>query len=145
LLCERLPRVDLIGVGINVNAGRQEAPAELRERIVSLRELTGNEWDLTDILGEVSHEVNRTVVSASAGAAREMRQEYASHHWPTGKYVELIDTDRAPRIAGLCLGIDEQGRLLVKTNQGSHALFTGSILSVTPAADSDRSQASGLS
>ena len=41
LLCERLQRVDLIGVGINVNAGSREAPASLRERITSLRELSG--------------------------------------------------------------------------------------------------------
>jgi biotin-(acetyl-CoA carboxylase) ligase len=32
LLCERSQRVDLIGVGINVNAGGEEAPADLRER-----------------------------------------------------------------------------------------------------------------
>jgi hypothetical protein len=61
-----------------------------------------------------------------------MLQEYSLHHWPTGKNIELIDTDRAPRIAGRCVGIDTQGRLLVKTDQGIHALLTGSIVNVTP-------------
>ena len=136
LLCERLQRVDLIGVGVNVNAGSREAPAELRERITSLRELTGNVWDLTDVVSELSQDVNRVLSVESENAAREMLQEYSLHHWPTGKNVELVDTDRAPRIGGRCVGIDPQGRLLVKTEQGSHALLTGSIVSVTSATDS---------
>jgi BirA family biotin operon repressor/biotin-[acetyl-CoA-carboxylase] ligase len=133
LLCERLPRVDLIGVGINVNAGSREAPAGLRERITSLRELTGTGWDLTDVVGELSHDVNRVLSVESEDAARELLCEYTRHHWPTGKNIELVDTDRAPRIAGRCVGIDPQGRLIVKTGQGSHTLLTGSIVSVTSA------------
>jgi BirA family biotin operon repressor/biotin-[acetyl-CoA-carboxylase] ligase len=132
LLCERLQRVDLIGVGININVGSTAAPAELRERITSLRELTGNVWDLTDIVSELSQDVNRMFALESENDARAMRQEYSRHHWPTGKSIELIDTDRATRFAGRCVGIDTQGRLLVETEQGSHAFLTGSIVSVTP-------------
>jgi BirA family biotin operon repressor/biotin-[acetyl-CoA-carboxylase] ligase len=137
LLCERLRRVDLIGVGINVNAGSREAPTELRERITSLREATGAVWDLTDVVSELSQEVNRVLSVESEPAAREMLQEYALYHWPTGRNIEIVDTDRASRIAGRCTGIDLQGRLLVKTGQGSHALLTGSIVSVRLPGDGD--------
>ena len=137
LLCERLQRVDLIGVGINVNAGSGEAPAELRERITSLRELTGNEWDLTVVVSEVSQSVNRVLSLESENVAREMLEEYSLHHWPTGKDIELVDTDRAARIAGRCEGLDPQGRLLLTTDQGVHALLTGSIVSVTASVDAD--------
>jgi len=138
LLCERLQRVDLIGVGINVNAGSQEAPAELRERITSLRELSGAVWDLTDVAGEVSQDLQRVLSVESENAAREMLDEYTRHHWPTGKNIELVDTDRTSRLLGRCLGIDLQGRLLVKTKQGIHALLTGSMVSVHDQGDAPR-------
>ena len=112
-----------------------EAPAELRQRVASLRDITGTVWDLTDVVGQLSQELNRALCVESEYAVREMLQEYSLHHWPTGKDVELVDTDRAARIEGRCLGIDSQGRLLVKTEQGSHALLTGSIVSVNAPGD----------
>jgi BirA family biotin operon repressor/biotin-[acetyl-CoA-carboxylase] ligase len=131
LLCERLRQVDLIGVGINLNAGSHEAPAALRQRIISLRELTGNAWNLTVAVCEISQELNQVLSVKSETAAREMLREYSLHHWPTGKGIDLIDTDQAPRIRGRCVGIDPQGRHMIQTKQGIHSLLTGSIVSVT--------------
>lgn len=130
LLCERLQRVDLIGVGINVNAGSREAPASLREQITSLRELSGTVWNLTDVASELSQDLHRVLSVESKQSVRDMFCEYTRHHWPTDKNVELVDTDRTPRIAGRCVGIDPEGRLLVKTKQGTQALLTGSMISV---------------
>ncbi len=50
LLCERIDRVDLIGVGLNVNLNPDSAPANLRDRIVSLSSISGRKFDLTDVL-----------------------------------------------------------------------------------------------
>ncbi len=131
LLCERLQQVDLIGVGVNVNADSQVAPAELRERIVSLRELTGNAWDLTELLCEISHQMHQVLSVESESAIHKLLQEYSRHHWPTGKNIELVGTDRAPRVGGRCVGIDSQGRLVLNTGQECRRLLTGSIVSVT--------------
>ena len=135
LLCERLQRVDLIGVGVNVNAGSSEGPAELRERITSLRELTGNAWDLGKVLCEISREVRQMFALESGSAAHRMLQEYSQHHWLTGKKIELIDADRAPRVRGRCLGIDSEGRLIVATGQTSCSFLTGTIASVASATE----------
>lgn len=131
LLCERLQGADLIGVGVNVNAGSSKAPAELRERITSLRELTGNAWDLTKVLCEITREMRQVFALESENVARRMLHEYSQHHWPTGKRIELVDTDRAPQVRGLCVGIDSEGRLLVETGQTSRSFLTGSIVSIT--------------
>lgn len=136
LLCERLGQVDLIGVGVNVNAGSREAPGELRERLTSLREITGTAWNLTDVVCEINQELSRVFSLKSKAAADEMLREYALHHWPTDKDIEVIDTDQAPRIRGRCVGIDPQGRLVVKNKQVIYSLLTGSIVSVTSATDS---------
>ncbi len=135
LLCERLQRADLIGVGVNVNAGSSEGPAELRERITSLRDLTGARWDLDKVLCEISRELHHLLSLESENAAHRMLQEYSQHHWPTGKYIELVEADRAPRVRGRCLGVDSEGRLLVDTGQASRAFLTGSMVSVASAAE----------
>lgn len=132
LLCERLQQVDLIGVGINVNAGNAEAPPELRNRMASLREETGRAWDLTEILREVSHDMSNVISVNSQAAATELLAEYASHHWPTGRDITIMDTDEAPQISGRCLGVDEQGRLLIRTNEGTRSCLTGSVAFVGP-------------
>lgn len=136
LLCERLRRVDLIGVGVNVNASVDTAPADLPGRITSLRELTATQWDLTDVVCEIGDELNRVLAVESDRAVREMLQEYSANHWPTGKEVELIDSDQAAHLAGRCRGLDHHGRLIVETKTGVHAVLTGSIVSVTSATDS---------
>src|SRR5439155_18507359 len=41
LLCERLDKVDLIGLGLNVNLDRSAAPPDLRGRLASLAEVRG--------------------------------------------------------------------------------------------------------
>ncbi len=135
LLCERLQSVDLIGVGVNVNASSSEGPAELRERITSLRELTGNVWDLTQVLCEISREVRQVFSLESENAARQMLQEYSQHHWPTGKKIELVDADRAPRVRGRCIGVDSEGQLILSIGQTSRSFLTGSIVSVTSATE----------
>lgn len=132
LLCERLRSEDLIGVGVNVNAGSRESPAELRSRITSLQELTGKAWDLTRVVCEIGHQLNRVLSVDTPDAAQGLLEEYLQHHWPTGKNIELIDTEQASRLTGRCEGLDHQGRLILTTKRGVQTILTGSIISVTP-------------
>jgi BirA family biotin operon repressor/biotin-[acetyl-CoA-carboxylase] ligase len=136
LLCERLRSVDLIGVGVNVNVISSDAPVELRDRITSLRELTGSMWDLTDVVAEINHSLDEVLSVEAEDAVGTMLQEYSLHHWPTGKMIELTDTDRIPWMEGRCDGIDTQGRLIVNNDAGTHAILTGCVVSVRFAADS---------
>ncbi|HMO25116.1 MAG TPA: biotin--[acetyl-CoA-carboxylase] ligase, partial [Tepidisphaeraceae bacterium] len=41
LLCERVERVDLIGLGLNVNTDPRDTPSAVRDRVTSLRAITG--------------------------------------------------------------------------------------------------------
>jgi BirA family biotin operon repressor/biotin-[acetyl-CoA-carboxylase] ligase len=50
LLCERIDKVDLIGIGLNVNLEPAEAPPALREKVTSLSALAGETFDLTEVL-----------------------------------------------------------------------------------------------
>lgn len=136
LLCERLQRVDLIGVGVNVNLGSGAAPAKLRERITSLRELTGIAWDLTDVVTAISHSLDRVLSVEAEDAVRAMLDEYSLYHWLTGKIIQLADADRTPSIEGRCGGIDAEGRLIIKNESGTHSILSGHIVSVKSPTDS---------
>src|SRR5689334_5072681 len=46
LLCERVMKADLVGVGLNVNVDPRGAPAALRTQITSLREIAGQSIDM---------------------------------------------------------------------------------------------------
>jgi BirA family biotin operon repressor/biotin-[acetyl-CoA-carboxylase] ligase len=135
LLCERLHQVDLIGVGVNVNAGCREAPAELQDHITSLQDLTGKTWELAEVVGRISQELNLVLSAECEDAAQEMLQEYSRHHWPTGKVIQLVDTDQTSHVSGRCVGLDAQGRILVKTERGIRSFLTGSLISVTSTTD----------
>jgi BirA family biotin operon repressor/biotin-[acetyl-CoA-carboxylase] ligase len=50
VLCERIGRVELVGVGLNVNVRPGQCPTALRQRITSLSEVTARQLDKTDVL-----------------------------------------------------------------------------------------------
>src|SRR5579862_4472300 len=50
LLCERIARVDLVGIGLNVNVEPTEAPKNLREQITSLSKIAGRKIDINEVL-----------------------------------------------------------------------------------------------
>lgn len=132
LLCERLQLVDLIGIGVNVNADSGEAPAPLRDRMTSLRRVTGRTWDLTDVLIAISRQLDGVLSTASPDQVREMMREYASHHAVTGRDIAIIETDESSPAKGRCVGIDPGGRLILETNQGTRFFLTGSVTTLAP-------------
>jgi BirA family biotin operon repressor/biotin-[acetyl-CoA-carboxylase] ligase len=132
LLCERLQRVDLIGVGVNVNAASSDAPPELRGRFASLREMTGRSWSLNDVLIAMAREIARVRSVESAHGVGELLREYERHHWPTGREVTLLDTDEDEHLTGRCQGVDAYGRLMLRTADGLRSCLTGTVVSVGP-------------
>ncbi len=132
LLCERLPKADLVGVGINVNAGPREAPTELRDRLTSLRDLTGKAWKLNDILVAVAEELLHVLSTESEEDVRDLMREFESHHALTGHVVTLVDSEVSPECIGRCEGVDSEGRLLLRTSEGLRACLTGTLASIGP-------------
>src|SRR5437016_8824984 len=45
LLCERIDRIDLIGIGLNVNIDPASAPKSIRDRLTSLMMIAGKQFD----------------------------------------------------------------------------------------------------
>lgn len=132
LLCERLQRFDLIGIGVNVNVGSDQAPQMLRDRVTCLREATGRTWDLTEVLGAICRQLDGVFSASSLQEVCAMMEVYAAHHALTGQDIAVIDTEEPSPATGRCLGVDVDGRLMVETSQGRRWLLTGSIAPLAP-------------
>ncbi len=114
VLCEILRAGDgrdawILGVGINVN--QQTFPAEIRDVAVSMRQLSGREYDPDAVLRSYLVEVERTYVSRESLVTAWRRCTRM-----IGRRVRAIR--RGELVLRTVRDVDEQGRLVVEADGG---------------------------
>jgi len=111
-----------IGIGINVNNSFAEAPEDVPQRAVSWADATGRPWALTDILIRVLRALEQQLASLKAG---RVRLSEASRPWCvlTGKHIAVAAGKQC--VEGVCVGIDDEGALRIRTPESEHRLFSG--------------------
>src|SRR5205823_5883501 len=87
LLCERIDRIDLIGIGLNVNIDPASAPKSIRDRLTSLMLIAGKQFDLTDVLLAIARQLQRVASRRQDYPFAALLQEYDRYHWLTGRRV----------------------------------------------------------
>ena len=117
LLCERVHKADLIGLGLNVNLNPQDAPAPLHDRVTSLSRIAGERFDLTAVLCTVASHLHRMLSCHADHPFPAVLREYDSHHALVGRTVSVTGGG-SPSISGRCEGLDEMGRLVLRTREG---------------------------
>jgi BirA family biotin operon repressor/biotin-[acetyl-CoA-carboxylase] ligase len=125
LLCERVEKLDLIGVGLNVNVDAHRAPAALRDRITSLSAITCRDIDMTAALGALARHLRRLLTHADEHPFSLLLREYDTHHALVGKRVTVTAGDGA--VSGRCEGLDSQGRLLLRDRARLHRVLAGEV------------------
>ncbi len=128
LLCERIGRVDLIGIGLNVNADPADFPAGLRPGITSLRQLGGREIPITEALLAVGDQLRRRLGERDAQPFAEFLREYDAHHCLNGRQLSVLPGPNEPVLTGRCQGLDPQGRLLLRDSHTLHRIIAGHVL-----------------
>ncbi|MCY2953416.1 MAG: biotin--[acetyl-CoA-carboxylase] ligase [Planctomycetota bacterium] len=131
LLCERIHRVDLIGLGLNVNNDPRLAPSALRSRVTCLSAIAGRQLDMTEVLATIARHMHRTLSRRNQHPFASLLQEYNQHHVLPGRRVRLCSASHKPRITGLCTGLDHLGRLLVQDQHHTHPIVSGHIELIT--------------
>jgi BirA family biotin operon repressor/biotin-[acetyl-CoA-carboxylase] ligase len=127
LLCERVHKADLVGLGLNVNLDPRKAPAALRERITSLATIAGREFDMTDALITVARHLRTTLLHRDERLFSHFLHEYDSHHALVGRRVSVINNG-GPPATGKCEGLDSTGRLLLRNrNRTLHRIVAGQV------------------
>lgn len=120
LLCERVHKADLIGLGLNVNRDGS-VPRNLRERIVSLEEIAGRSFDKTDVLVAVARQLHPLLTRRNEHPFAGILREYDQHHSLIGRRIAIGD------ITGTCQGLDSMGRLLVRQRRQLHRIIAGQV------------------
>jgi BirA family biotin operon repressor/biotin-[acetyl-CoA-carboxylase] ligase len=127
LLCERINKIDLIGVGVNVNNDSRKAPRALRDQITSLSTVARHPFDLTDALAAIARHVHRAMSRRGDRLFAETLQHYDGHHALLGKRVTVVEAGSHQLITGRCLGLDSGGRLIVESGKLRHRVIAGEV------------------
>ncbi len=126
LLCERVMKADLVGIGVNVNVDPGKAPAALRERITSLSAIRGAPLNLNDVLAVIAAHLRLTLTRATDQPFAALLREYDSHNALIGRQVFVTDS-AGQSIRGRCEGLDAMGRLLLRQRGKLHHVISGQV------------------
>lgn len=112
----------ILGIGVNVNNSLQEAPAEVRQRAVSMFDLEHQVFDLNHVLATILVMLQELIEQACS-QPRRFLAEANFHHLLNGKSVLVQAGDSL--IAGKCLGIDDTGNLVLQSETEIHRICSG--------------------
>ena len=128
LLCERLDKADLVGLGLNVNLDTTKAPAALRGKVASLAEIRdGEPLDVTRALAAVASHLHRVWSRGAGHPFGAVLQEYDAHHALVGRRVSVVNGDGEPPISGRCEGLDDMGRLVLRSRTKLQRVICGHV------------------
>jgi BirA family biotin operon repressor/biotin-[acetyl-CoA-carboxylase] ligase len=117
----------IAGVGVNVN--QIEFPEELRSIATSLRIETGREWSKEGLLDcVVTDSLKFAALLANAGKAQILKRFEARSSYARGKTVQVDDGNRV--FAGITVGLDGNGFLMVETPSGIETVTAGGVRAV---------------
>jgi BirA family biotin operon repressor/biotin-[acetyl-CoA-carboxylase] ligase len=124
------PRLDsgrlIAGIGVNVNNTLAAAPAELRRTAISMIDVAGRPLDRTEVLLALLERLDMWLRALAINGS-EVFDRWRPYCVLTGKIVCLRVGAR--EVEGLCRGLDDNGRLLISTSQGTEAHRSGTVLS----------------
>lgn len=118
----RPPARLVIGIGVNVNNSFADAPEDVRQRAVSLLDATSQPWALTDVLIHILRAVNRQLACLKTG---RLQLREACRPWCVLTGRAIVVAACGERIEGACLGIGDDGALIVRTQASERRLFSG--------------------
>jgi BirA family transcriptional regulator, biotin operon repressor / biotin---[acetyl-CoA-carboxylase] ligase len=125
ILVEATPaRSHVVGIGVNVNNTAAEAPPDVRDRIVTLRDLTGRVQDATTILIDALRHFERTLAQLSAHPETLAARANAMC-LQIGQTLTLRAGEQST--TGRCAGIAPDGAILLDTLDGQLAYHTGTL------------------
>jgi len=130
-----LPPRTIVGVGINVNNPVGEAPPEIAARATSLFEQTRRHHDVTDLLLAVLKRIDAER-AAPVRSDPDQVSRLMARSLLDGRRVTVRQGSR--RVCGRCLGLAENGALILKTDTGTQHLVDGVVRDVTPPLENNR-------
>jgi BirA family biotin operon repressor/biotin-[acetyl-CoA-carboxylase] ligase len=114
----------IVGIGVNTNNTALDAPAEIRARVGTLRDLTGRTQDQTEVLAAILQQFQRCLAVLGSAPA-ELAARADALCGDRGRWLRV--ECGAELLTGRCLGIAADGALLLQTAAGRRAIYSGTI------------------
>lgn len=127
LLCERVSKADLIGVGLNANVDVSGAPAALRTQITSLSSIAGRPIDVHAALATLASHLHRAMSRRGERLFTETLNRYDAHHALIGREVSVVEAGSGTLVRGKCASLDSDGRLILRDGKRTHRVIAGSV------------------
>jgi len=112
----------IVGIGINVN---NEINDEIKEIASSLSIEVGSEISRTKLLKIIIEYFNKNYNNIINSDFDTIKKLWSSYAKIIGKVVKIKDNEKT--ISGIISDIDENGYLILKTNDNIHKIFNGEI------------------
>jgi BirA family biotin operon repressor/biotin-[acetyl-CoA-carboxylase] ligase len=106
----------VVGVGVNVNAGDEDFPAELRGRAASCRTLSGVAWDRAAILADLLGTIEAYYDRFRRDGFGTLASAYEARLWQAGRAV-VFERDGVHG-SGRVTGVARDGALVVTQDDG---------------------------
>lgn len=108
----------VVGIGINVNLRQEDFPSFADKKCMSLSHFTGRPHEVARILATLLTSLHQRMHTLEqAGGLESLLQAWRKHDGLKGKKLNWRTPD-GRSIHGLGLGLDEQGRYLVRGHEG---------------------------
>jgi len=115
LLCERIEKADLVGVGINANVVPGEGPKSLRKKITSMSLIARRSIDRNELVIALADGFARMISRDRERPFAAALKEYGRHHALVGRRVTVRSAGEDTSVSGVCSALDASGRLLLRS------------------------------
>lgn len=112
------------GIGLNVNQ-RDFAPELIRATSMSL--IGNRDFDLQEVQDALFNAIEQRYLQLKAGRTAALKADYLQALWGMGKRMGCRDLGEDKRMEVEIAGVDEQGRLLLRTESGLAAYLPAEI------------------
>ena len=119
------PEALVIGIGVNVNNDFSESPEPLHHKATSLRMITGQAVEPTEVLIGILQRLLETLECCELAASR-LREDWNQHCFLSGRNVTIARGQ--DQIVGRCQGIRDDGALIIATTNGQEFLHAGVVV-----------------
>lgn len=128
LLCQRVDKADLVGIGVNINTPLATAPRPLRRQITSLQQFAGREIDINQVLINIASHLRQLLRLRGEKPFAAFVRDYQHYDALRGQRIRILSENDQPGVKGVCHGIDDSGRLLVHDGQKMHRVIAGHVV-----------------
>lgn len=119
ILTESTDKVAVIGIGINLNS--TSFSDDISHKATSLKLLTNKDYEAFDLAQRLTENLVNILKETDGTFTDAFLKEYTSLCINMGR--EVIFSDKS----GIATGVDKDGSLLVKTNEGTERISSGEV------------------